>query len=54
MKTAVALFSFLTIGILATTDAANAAVYCQYIDYPASCSQGPASCLDRASWLLLS
>ena len=41
MKTAVALFSFLTIGIFATTDAANAVVYCQYIGYPASCIARP-------------
>ena len=42
MKTAIALFAFLTIGIVtATTDAANAVVYCQYIDYPPSCIARP-------------
>jgi hypothetical protein len=42
MKTTMTLFAFLIIGLVAaTTDAANAVVYCQYIDYPVSCVARP-------------
>jgi hypothetical protein len=42
MKIAISLYVFLIIGIVTvTTDAANAVVYCQYIDYPASCVVRP-------------
>jgi hypothetical protein len=42
MKIAIALLAFLTIGfVTVTTDAANAVVYCQYIDYPPSCVARP-------------
>lgn len=42
MKIAISLCAFLTIGIVTlTTDAANAVVYCQYIDYPARCVVRP-------------
>jgi hypothetical protein len=38
IRIAVASFAFLTIGFMsATTDSANAVVYCQYISYPAGC-----------------
>jgi len=42
MKVAISLYTLLTIVIvMVTTDAANAVVYCQYIDYPASCVVRP-------------
>jgi len=42
MKVAIPLYTLLTIVIvMVTTDAANAVVYCQYIDYPASCVVRP-------------
>ena len=42
MKIAISLYAFLIILIVTvTTDAANAVVYCQYIDYPASCVVRP-------------
>lgn len=41
MRIAIALFAFLAIGIVATTDAAKAVVYCQYVDYPPSCIARP-------------
>jgi hypothetical protein len=42
MKATLGLFVFLVVGIVAaTTDAANAVVYCQYIDYPPSCVARP-------------
>ena len=42
MKIAISLYALLMIGIVTlTTDAANAVVYCQYIDYPASCVVRP-------------
>ena len=42
MKVTLALFVFLIIGIVAaSTDVANAVVYCQYIDYPAHCVAKP-------------
>ena len=42
MKIAIALFALLIGGIVtATTDTANAVVYCQYIDYPPSCVGRP-------------
>jgi hypothetical protein len=38
IRIAVASFAFLTIGFTAaTTDTANAVVYCQYVSYPAGC-----------------
>jgi len=41
MKATLALFAFLLIGIAASTDAAKAVVYCQYIDYPPHCVARP-------------
>jgi len=42
MKIGMSLYAVLIIGIVAlTTDAANAVVYCQYIDYPVSCVARP-------------
>jgi hypothetical protein len=42
MKIAISLYAFLIIGVVTvTTGAANAVVYCQYIDYPASCVVRP-------------
>jgi hypothetical protein len=42
MKLAISLYAALTIAIVtASTGAANAVVYCQYIDYPASCVVRP-------------
>lgn len=42
MKIAITLYALLIIGALAvTTNAANAVVYCQYIDYPAGCVVRP-------------
>ena len=35
------LFAFLTIGIIATTDAANAVIYCTYVGYPERCVVRP-------------
>jgi len=38
MRILVASFAFLTIGFMAaSTDTANAVVYCQYVNYPAGC-----------------
>ena len=42
MKVAISLYAFLTIAMVtATMGAANAVVYCQYIDYPARCVVRP-------------
>jgi hypothetical protein len=44
MKIAIAVVAFMTMtigGVTVTTDAANAVVYCQYIDYPPSCVARP-------------
>lgn len=44
MKTVITLFALLGILILttmATTQTANAVVYCQYVDYPANCVVRP-------------
>ena len=38
MRILVASFAFLTIGFMAaSTDTANAVLYCQYVNYPAGC-----------------
>jgi hypothetical protein len=44
MKTLTMLFALLSVPVLttmATTQTANAVVYCQYIDYPAGCVARP-------------
>jgi hypothetical protein len=42
MKTVIAFFAFLTIGIVSiTANPAHAVVYCTYIDYPARCVVRP-------------
>ena len=36
-KKLIGLFAFLILAVMATTDAANAVVYCTYVGYPARC-----------------